>query len=74
MIWALVAVILGLLATLAYVIHESRTERSELEDRLMSTFTPVAVTTYKAHQEEAGGDVSYVDEAREAELSPSWNT
>jgi hypothetical protein len=61
-------------ALIGYLINQSRKERAELEDRLMSTFQPIALTTHKALRDDSPGEITYVDEAREAELSPSWNS
>ena len=60
-------------ATISWIVWQGRKERTELEDRLMSITQPVALITHKAVRDDDPGDVTYVDEAREAELSPSWN-
>lgn len=72
MIYALTVVIVVLCVLVAYIVREARSERAELEDRLMSICQPVALIQHKAHQDTEPSNVTYVDEAREAELSPSW--
>lgn len=73
MIYALIVLLVVQQALIGYVVTQARQERADLEDRLMSTFTPVALVQHKSMQDTEPGDVSYVDEAREAELSPSWS-
>ena len=72
MVYALLAVVVIQCFLLVYQGQLARRERSELEDRLMAVTQPVALIQHKAHQDDTPGDVTYVDEAREAELSPSW--
>jgi hypothetical protein len=45
-------------------------ERETLEDRLMAMTNMDSFILHKAQQDPVPGDVSYVDESREWELSP----
>ena len=65
---ALVALAYGVIV---YQLRSAREERRELEDRLMALTQPVALIQHKALSDNVPGDVSYVDEAKEWELSPS---
>lgn len=56
----------------AFLIREGRMERRELEDRVMSLQAPTELMTIAGLRDREPAEVTYVDEAREAELSPAW--
>ena len=58
-------------AVLQFAIYtRAREERRDLEDRLMALTNMDATILHKAQSEPVAGDISYVDEQREWELSP----
>ena len=69
---ALVVCVLLSYVLIAFLVREGRMERRELEDRIMSVQTPIALMTHAGIRDREPAEVSYVDEAREAELSPAW--
>jgi hypothetical protein len=72
--YALVAVILVQCLCLLYMVDKltrrAREEREALEDRLMALTNMDSLIIHKAHENPTPGEVSYVDEGREWELSP----
>lgn len=76
LIIGLVLCIISSYALVAWIGHEDRKEREDLQDRLMSIAQPVALVTHDSVRSSRNTEatVSYVDEAREAELSPSWQS
>lgn len=73
---AFVVCVIASYVVIAFLMHEGRMERRELEDRVMSVQSPVALLTHAGLRDSSPAEVSYIDEAREAELSPSggWQT
>lgn len=73
MTYALTGIIVVLVLLVAFIIRESRLERAQLEDRLMTICEPVAQIQYKAAEDSTPAQVTYVDEAEEYRLSVSSN-
>lgn len=72
MIYALTVIVVLQNLVIGYLHLLAKQERTELNDRIMALSNPVALSVMP--QKVDPGEVSYVDEAREAELSPSWNS
>jgi hypothetical protein len=74
MSYALVAVIVVQALIFFYAVvllnTRAREERASLEDRLMALTNMDSLILHKAHETPSPGEVSYVDENREWELSP----
>lgn len=74
MYYALITVIglqgAGVIFLVDRLTRRAREEREVLEDRLMAMTNMDSFILHKAQSDPEPGDVSYVDEAREWELSP----
>ena len=68
---ALVVCIVISYVLIAFLVREGRMERRELEDRVMSIQAPAALMTHSGIRDREPANVTYIDEAREAELSPA---
>lgn len=71
MIYALTAIVVVQILLIGYLLTQARIERKDLEDRVMALAQPVSLVTHRSITDPEPGNVTYVDEAREAELSPS---
>lgn len=71
MIYVLAVIVVVQNFIIGFQLYLAKQERSELNDRIMALSNPLALSAMPAKVEP--GEVTYVDENREAELSPSWS-
>ena len=70
MTYALVGIIVAQILLIGYLVNLARRERYALEDKLMAMSNMDAYILNKAQEKPESGDISYVDEEREWQLSP----
>jgi hypothetical protein len=68
--YVLTGIIVVQILLIGYIITQSRKERAALEDRLMALTNMDAFILHKAEEKPEPGEVTYVDEEREWQLSP----